>query len=79
MPRRSQRGQKPAPTDTGKVTSFAALADARDVIRRISELRDLCRELARAGYRAGLHSYNPDQLAKAKTVREDGRLYRAGH
>jgi hypothetical protein len=51
--------------------------DARDVIRRISELRDLCRRLSRAGYKAGLHPHDPDQVSPVKQVRETPRKYRA--
>lgn len=51
--------------------------DARAVIRRISELRDLCRRLSRAGYAAGLHPHNPDQAPAVKQVREASVPYRA--
>jgi hypothetical protein len=35
---------------------------ARQVIRQISELRELGRRLAQAGYKAGLHDNDPNRL-----------------
>lgn len=46
------------------------MTKAQEVVWRISELRDLARRLARAGYQAGLHSRDPDQLPAANKVAE---------
>jgi hypothetical protein len=37
----------------------ARLTEAEKVVRRISELRNLARRLAKAGYEAGLHGHDP--------------------
>ena len=36
--------------------------DARRVIKRISDLRDLALKLSRTGYLAGLHNNDPEHL-----------------
>ena len=38
------------------------VTDAEKVVRRISELRDLARRLAKAGYEAGLHRHDPGKM-----------------
>jgi hypothetical protein len=38
------------------------ITPAQKVIRQISDLRDLARRLARAGFEAGLHKHDPDKL-----------------
>jgi len=47
--------------------------DARRVIKRISDLRDLARNLSRAGYLAGLHGNDPEQVhtQEPESVREE--------
>ena len=50
---------------------------AEQVVRRISELRDLARRLARAGYEAGLHSYAPPRLPSTNKVAERRGRYSA--
>ena len=40
---------------------------AERVIRRISDLRDLCRKLSKAGYEAGLHNRPPPGMVREKT------------
>lgn len=44
---------------------------AQKVIRQISELRDLARRLARAGFEAGLHKRDPDKLPWENRVAKD--------
>ena len=46
------------------------MTSAQKIIWRISELRDLSRRLSLAGYRAGLHPYDPNQLPSISTVTE---------
>ena len=53
----------------------APITPAQKIIRRISELRDLARRLSQAGYRAGLHSHDPDQLPTANRVAEQSGDY----
>jgi len=48
---------------------------AQRIIRRISELRDLSRRLALAGFRAGLHKRDPNRLPDGIRVAEDARPY----
>jgi hypothetical protein len=48
----------------------STITPAQKVIRRISELRDLGRRLARAGFKAGLHKHNPDKLPWENRVAE---------
>ena len=43
---------------------------AQHIVWRISELRDLARRLSQAGYRAGLHSHDPNRLLSANRVAE---------
>lgn len=53
------------------------MTSAEKVVRRISELRDLARRLARAGYQAGLHSHDPDRLPSTNKVAERAGRYTA--
>jgi len=53
------------------------MTSAEKVVRRISELRDLARRLARAGYEAGLHSHNPNRLTSANRIAENSGKYGA--
>ena len=48
---------------------------AERIIRRISELRDLSRRLSLAGYRAGLHPYDPNRLPSVNKVAERRGTY----
>jgi hypothetical protein len=52
-----------------------ATTPAQQIIRRISELRDLSRRLSQAGYRAGLHTNDPYQLPSSNRVAERCRVY----
>lgn len=56
----------------------ARMTKAQDVVWRISELRDLARQLARAGYQAGLHSHNPNNLSSTNKIAERSGKY-SGH
>ena len=51
------------------------MTDAEKVVRRISELRDLARRLAKAGYQAGLHPHDPDQPPASNRVAETPSRY----
>ncbi|HTS18116.1 MAG TPA: hypothetical protein VMP11_11125 [Verrucomicrobiae bacterium] len=53
------------------------ITPAQKVIRRISELRDLGRRLARAGFVAGLHKHDPDKLPWENRVAESKGGYSA--
>jgi len=46
------------------------MTPAKKIIWRISELRDLSRRLALAGFRAGLHSYDPNRLPSTTRIAE---------
>ena len=48
---------------------------AQRIVRRISELRDLSRRLSQAGYRAGLHPYDPNRLPSVNKVAERRGTY----
>lgn len=50
---------------------------AEQTVRRISELRDLARRLARAGYEAGLHSHASTRLPSPSKVAERHGRYSA--
>ncbi|HUI07988.1 MAG TPA: hypothetical protein VL486_13390 [Verrucomicrobiae bacterium] len=52
-----------------------AMSPAQQIIYRISELRDLSRKLARAGFEAGLHTHDPDRLPAANKVAERRGVY----
>jgi hypothetical protein len=54
-----------------------ATTPAQKIIRRISELRDLARRLARAGFEAGLHKHDPDKVPWADRVAEGKGGYSA--
>ena len=47
-----------------------SMTPAQKIVWRISELRDLSRRLSQAGYRAGLHPYDPNRLPSTKGVAE---------
>ena len=51
------------------------MTSAEKVVRRISELRELARRLAHAGYRAGLHNYDPNRLPSSNKVAEQAAKY----
>ena len=51
------------------------MTPAQKIIRRISALRELTRRLALAGYRAGLHSHDPNQLPSVNHVAEPPAVY----
>ena len=51
------------------------MTPAQKIIRRISELRELTRRLALAGYRAGLHGHDPNQLPSTNRVAETPSVY----
>jgi hypothetical protein len=48
---------------------------ARRIIRRISDLRELSRRLAEAGFQAGLHKHDPNRLPHENKVAEDMGTY----
>jgi len=52
-----------------------AMTPAQQIVRRISELRDLSRRLSQAGFRAGLHSHDPNRLSSANRVAERPGTY----
>ena len=52
-----------------------ATTPAQRIVRRISELRDLSRRLSLAGYRAGLHPYDPNRLPSTNKVAERRGVY----
>ncbi len=54
-----------------------SMTPAQKVIWRISELRDLSRRLAQAGFRAGLHPYDPNRLPPTTKVAERRGKYSA--
>jgi hypothetical protein len=53
------------------------ITPAQKVVRQISELRDLARRLARAGFEAGLHKHDPDKLPWENRVAEGKGGYSA--
>ncbi len=50
-------------------------SSAERIVWRISELRELARRLAQAGYQAGLHTNDPNRLVSAKDVAERSGTY----
>jgi hypothetical protein len=48
---------------------------AQQIVRRISELRDLSRRLARAGFQAGLHPYDLNRLPSVNKAAERRGTY----
>jgi len=48
----------------------ASMTPAQKIIWRISELRDLSRRLAQAGFRAGLHSHDPNRVPSTTRIAE---------
>jgi hypothetical protein len=54
-----------------------SISDAGPIIRRISELRELCRNLARAGRRAGLRSGGKQPARRTSQVAEAVASFRA--
>ena len=48
---------------------------AQRIVRRISELRDLSRRLSQAGYQAGLHTADPNQLPNVNRIAENRGEY----
>ncbi len=46
------------------------ITPAQQTVWRISELRKLARRLSQAGYRAGLHTHDPNRLSSANRVAE---------
>jgi hypothetical protein len=55
----------------------SAITPAQKTIRRISELRDLARRLARAGFEAGLRKHDPDKVPWENRVAEGKGGYSA--
>jgi hypothetical protein len=53
----------------------ARVTDAEQIVRRISELRDLALRLAKAGYQAGLHPYDPNYVTSTNKVGETSGKY----
>jgi hypothetical protein len=53
----------------------APTTPAQQIIYRISELRDLSRKLARAGFEAGLHTHDLDRLPATNKVAERRGVY----
>jgi hypothetical protein len=51
------------------------MTSAEKVVRRISDLRDLARRLAKAGYQAGLHSCDPSLVPTLNKVAENSGKY----
>jgi len=51
------------------------ITPAQRIVRRISELRNLSRRLSLAGYRAGLHPYDPNRLPSTNKVAEHSGIY----
>lgn len=51
---------------------------AEKVVRRISELRDLARRLAKAGFEAGLHIHDLSRTDASNRVAERPAKYVAG-
>jgi hypothetical protein len=48
---------------------------AEKTVRRISELRDLARRLAQAGFKAGLHGNDPNRVPSTNKVAESPGKY----
>jgi hypothetical protein len=59
------------------MTRRSETTPAQKVIRRISELRDLGRRLARAGFKAGLHKHDPDKVPWENRIAESKGGYSA--
>ncbi len=51
---------------------------AEEVVRRISDLREVTRRLAMAGYAAGLHRHDPSRVHGLNQVSESAGRYRVG-
>jgi hypothetical protein len=51
----------------------STITPAEKIIRQISELRDLARRLARAGFEAGLHKNDPDKVPWENRVAKNSR------
>ncbi|HUJ73034.1 MAG TPA: hypothetical protein VLZ30_12395 [Verrucomicrobiae bacterium] len=51
------------------------ITSAEKVVRQISELRDLARRLAKAGFKAGLHDRDPSRLLASNKVAETSGKY----
>jgi hypothetical protein len=46
------------------------MTSAEKIVRRISELRDLVRRLAKAGFESGLHRHDPNRVTGANKIAE---------
>ena len=55
----------------------AQMTDAEKTVRRISELRDLARRLAQAGFQSGLHRHDPNRLTRVNRVADSPGKYTA--
>jgi hypothetical protein len=51
--------------------------DAEQIVRRISDLRDLARRLAQAGFQSGLHRHDPSRVTRVNRVAEAPGKYKA--
>jgi hypothetical protein len=58
-------------------TADKAETDAEQIVRRISDLRDLARRLAQAGFQSGLHGHDPSRVTSANAVAKAPGKYKA--